>query len=270
MSDLVLLKLGGSVITVKDRPFTAREDVIRRLGHEIWQARAARPGLRLIIGHGSGSFGHMVAHRYRTHEGVVADDSWRGYAETGRAAASLNRLVTDCLFDLGLPVVSFQPSASALCHARELLRMEVEPVKRALQGGLIPILFGDVAMDDAQGFSIISTEQIFAYLTRQLKPTGIVLAGIVDGVYDSDPLRHPDAARFAQITPQNWPQVRASLGGSHATDVTGGMLSKVQAMLDLVVAQPALRASIVSGAIPGRVQQALAGDTAVGTAICAP
>ena len=269
MSDLVLLKLGGSVITVKDRPFTAREDVIRRLGHEIRQARAANPGTRLVIGHGSGSFGHMVAHRYRTHEGIVDDDSWRGYAETARAAACLNRLVTDWLFDLGLPVVGFQPSASALCNARELLRMEIEPVKRALQGGLIPILYGDVAMDDAQGFSIISTEQIFAYLSRHLKPTCIVLAGIVDGVYDTDPLHHPDAARFAQITPQNWPQVRSSLGGSHATDVTGGMLSKVRAMLDLVAALPALRASIVSGAIPGRVQEALAGECAAGTTICA-
>jgi isopentenyl phosphate kinase len=268
MPDLVLLKLGGSVITDKSSPETAREDVVRRLGQEIRQALAETDGMRLVIGHGSGSFGHSVAHRYHTHSGVVDDQSWYGLAETSRAAARLNRLVTDWLFEAGLPVISFQPSASALCCGRRLLHLELEPLRRALAGGLIPIVYGDVAMDLEQGFAIISTEQIFSYLVAPLGATRIVLAGIVDGVYTADPLRHPDSAqRLDHISPRSWAEVRALLGGSHAVDVTGGMLSKVEAMVDLVECHPDLTVTVVSGAIPGRVQQALRGDVAAGTRI---
>lgn len=268
MPDLVLLKLGGSVITDKHRAYTAHEDVVRRLGQEIRKALDGASETQVVIGHGSGSFGHSVAHTYRTHAGVVDERSWYGLAETARAAARLNRLVTDWLFDTGLPVISFQPSASALCRGRQLLRLEVEPLRRALQAGLIPIVYGDVALDDEQGFAIISTEQIFAYLAKSLAVTRIVLAGIVDGVFDADPLQRSDATRIERITPRSWPDVRAALGGSHAIDVTGGMLSKVEAMVNLVVAQPGLTVTIVSGAVPGRVGEALAGRTIAGTTIC--
>lgn len=269
MPDLVLLKLGGSVITDKQRPETAREEVVRRLGHEIREALAETGDMQLVIGHGSGSFGHSVAHRYHTHSGVVDARSWHGLAETARAAARLNRLVTDWLFEAGLPVISFQPSASALCGGRRLVHLEIEPLRRALAGGLVPLVYGDVAMDTEQGFAIISTEQIFAYLADALAATHIVLAGIVDGVYDADPLRQPDTARrLSRITPRSWPAVRTALGGSHAVDVTGGMLSKVAAMVDLVARHPSLTVTVVSGAIPGRVRQALLGDSTGGTRIC--
>jgi isopentenyl phosphate kinase len=301
-SDLVLLKMGGSVITDKSRPFTAREDVIRRLGREIKQAQTLCPGLQVIVGHGSGSFGHMVAHQYRTHEGLcaavplrqsqstpylhkgddaedcaetaraVATDSlrWRGYAETARAAARLNRLVTDWLFEEGLPVISFQPSATAWCRGRRLVRLDLKPLRTVLHAGLLPVIYGDVAIDEVQGFTIISTEQIFGYLARQLRPIQIVLASIVDGVYDADPLANPDAVPFRTITPANWQQVRSALGGSYATDVTGGMLSKVQAMVELVASQPELQVHVVSGAIPGRVADALrqSRESQAGTVIC--
>ncbi|MFN8459248.1 MAG: hypothetical protein U0401_32125 [Anaerolineae bacterium] len=57
MTELVLLKLGGSVITDKTKPFTARMDVIERLAQEINHALTDRGGdLQLIIGHGAGSF----------------------------------------------------------------------------------------------------------------------------------------------------------------------------------------------------------------------
>jgi isopentenyl phosphate kinase len=284
-SDLVLLKLGGSVITDKSRPFTAREDVIRRLGREIKQAQTLCPGLQVIVGHGSGSFGHMVAHQYCTHEGLrddaeryaetaraVATDSlrWRGYAETARAAARLNRLVTDWLCEEGLPVISFQPSATAWCRGRRLVRLDLKPLRTVLHAGLLPVIYGDVAIDEVQGFTIISTEQIFGYLARQLRPIQIVLASIVDGVYDADPLANPDAVPFRTITPANWQQVRSALGGSYATDVTGGMLSKVQAMVELVASQPELQVHVVSGAIPGRVADALrqSRESQAGTVIC--
>jgi len=274
VSELVLLKLGGSVITDKNHPFTAREEVIRRLGREIRQALDGRPDLRLIVGHGSGSFGHIVAQKYRTREGVLEAGemerrrSWTGYVETAAAAARLNRLVTDILLEEGVPVVSYQPSASARCRRGDLMYFDTHPMKQVLEAGLVPLIYGDVAIDAVQSFTIISTEQIFDNIARELQPARIILAGIVDGVYDSDPLTRPDASHYPEITHDNWEEVEVALGGSHGTDVTGGMFSKVRDMYHLVLAQPPLQVHIVSGEIPGHVLSVLSGsEKGIGTLI---
>jgi hypothetical protein len=112
MSELVFVKLGGSVITDKTRIETARPDVIARIACEVASARAEQPGLKLVLGHGSGSFGHVVARRFGTREGVHGADAWRGFAEVAAVAARLNRIVVDAFREAGVPVWSLQPSAS--------------------------------------------------------------------------------------------------------------------------------------------------------------
>jgi len=257
MGELILLKLGGSVITDKSRPFTAREDVIARLGREICDILKERPDVRIVIGHGSGSFGHHVAHRYQTHLGDIGEDSWYGLAATSRAAAQLHRIVVDVLFDVGVPVLSVQPSASALCHSGNLMSLDTHLVTAATASRLVPVVYGDVAIDDALGFTIISTEKIFDYLCSHFHVSRIVLAGIVDGVFDRDPLRDPEARRYSDITPGDWDAIRRQLSGSYATDVTGGMASKVERMIALVERHPEMSVSIVSGEIPENTAQCL-------------
>jgi isopentenyl phosphate kinase len=266
MSELVLLKLGGSVITDKNQPFTARQDVIRRLGREIKHVLDDKPDLDLILGHGSGSFGHVVAHKYHVRDGLTGTskesrrEGWLGYVETAAAAARLNRLVSDLLLQEGLPVVSYQPSASARCRKGDLMYFDTHPMKEVLKAGMLPLVYGDVAVDAVQGYTIISTEQIFDNIARELQPARIILAGIVEGVYDADPVLYPDAARYEEITLDNWEEVESTLRGSYATDVTGGMFSKVRDMFHLVLAQPPLQVHIISGENPGDVASALAGS----------
>lgn len=264
LSELVFLKVGGSVITDKNREATAREDVIHRAGQEISRALQARPDLSLVLGHGSGSFGHFVANRYGLRPGIQggpqSEEKWRGYAETAAAAARLNRLVTDILLAEGLPVLTLQPSASALCRSGELISMETRPAAEALSHGLIPLVYGDVAFDEAWGCTIISTEQIFACLARELRPTRIILVSIVEGVYDSDPLQNPQAHLFREIGPENIAQVERTLSGSHGVDVTGGMLTKVREMYALVRSQPSLSVHLISGQREGLIERALLGQ----------
>ena len=268
MSERVFLKLGGSLITDKTREQTPRLDTICRLAQEVRQAMNARPGLQLLIGHGSGSYGHFVGRRYRVRDGLVNDASWRGYAETGTIAARLNRLVADALLKAGLPVVIVQPSASARCRNGKLEHLETRPIIATLENGLVPLVYGDVALDETRGCTIISTEEIFGYLARLLRPQRIILAGKVDGVYDRDPLRDPAARPIAKISPANYAQVKEWLGGSHGVDVTGGMLSKVEEMISLAQQAPNLLVQLLSGQEPGHVRQALlAPDSAGGTQI---
>src|SRR5690349_9689950 len=106
------IKLGGSVITDKAGREAADLPLIARLAGELAQARAANPALRLIVGHGSGSFGHHYAARYGVHRGLAPGADWMGFALTAGAALRLNRIVVDALLEAGLPAVELQPSAS--------------------------------------------------------------------------------------------------------------------------------------------------------------
>jgi isopentenyl phosphate kinase len=137
--------------------------------------------------------------------------------------------------------------------------METRPAAEALSHGLIPLVYGDVAFDEIWGCTIISTEQIFACLARELKPSRIILASLVEGVYDSDPLQNPQARLFREIGPGNIAQVERTLSGSHGVDVTGGMLSKVREMYDLVRSQSSLSVHLISGQREGLIEKALLG-----------
>jgi isopentenyl phosphate kinase len=255
--ELILVKLGGSVITDKTRPETPRLDVIHRLAREVASARETRPGLRLILGHGSGSFGHFPALRFNTRQGVATSEEWAGFAQVAAAAASLNRLVVDAFLEEGVPVWSVQPSASALCQSGALVSLDLAPIQAALERGLVPLVYGDVALDSVQGGTIISTEQIFGYLAHRFQPSRMLLAGVVEGVFDADPLREPSASLVPEITPGNWASVRQMLGGSHGSDVTGGMVTKVEEMVALAQELPGLTIQILSGERPEALYQAL-------------
>jgi isopentenyl phosphate kinase len=248
---LVFLKLGGSLITDKSQPETARYDVITRIAGEIKEALDARPDLSLLIGHGSGSFGHMVASRYNTHQGVTDRQGWVGFAKVAAAAAKLNQIVLEALDAADVPVFRIQPSASALCSGKRLIHMAIQPIEQALKVGLVPLVHGDVAIDDIQGGTIISTEDVFDYLARSLRPAKILLAGDYNGVLDADSRVIPS------ITPATLDELRGILGSSSKTDVTGGMFAKVTSMLTLCEAVPGLSVRIFSGAAPGDILHAL-------------
>ncbi|HEC23568.1 MAG TPA: isopentenyl phosphate kinase family protein [Chloroflexi bacterium] len=251
---LIFLKLGGSLITDKSRPETARPEAIARLAGEIAEALQAHPDLALLIGHGSGSFGHMAAARYGTHEGVEGPEAWRGFAKVALSAARLNHIMLEALDRAGVPVFRVQPSASAVCRGGQLIEMALRPLQKALEEGLVPLVYGDVAIDEVQGGAIISTETIFGYLAHHLTPVRILLAGGFKGVQDRE------GEVIARITPDSLGELQTALGGSGQTDVTGGMASKVASMLALCEAIPGLRVHIFSGEQPGNVYTALTGD----------
>lgn len=264
MPELIFLKLGGSLLTDKTRPQTLRGDVLARLASEIAGALAdradplAQADWRLLIGHGSGSFGHMAARTHNTRAGVSSPEDWRGYAETARAAALLNRHVVDALWEAGVPALAVQPSASAQCHDGELLVLEERPIRVGLEHGLTPVVYGDVALDTVRGGTIIATEEIFAWLAPRLRPTRVILVGEVAGVLTADPASGRAGEVIPEITPETLPGVAQALGGSRGVDVTGGMVAKVREMLALVQATPALTSvQIISGLTPGLTHAAL-------------
>ena len=254
---LIYLKLGGSLITEKDNPETPRLDVLERLTREIARARKARPRRQLVLGHGSGSFGHVSAQRHGTRIGVSSEDDWYGFAVTADAAARLNRIVAAQLLQVDLPAWTVQPSAALRCKDGRVVSGPAETVRLALERGLLPLIHGDVALDSVRGGTIASTEEIFEEMAAQLPPVRIVLAGEVEGVYTSDPRKDPAAALLREITPSSFSSLQAALGASQATDVTGGMAAKVEQSLRMVRALPGLEVIVCGGLLPGAVFSAL-------------
>jgi isopentenyl phosphate kinase len=261
---LYFLKLGGSLITDKNKANTPRRRVIARLANEMAEARLQNPDLQLIIGHGSGSFGHVAGDKYHTRQGAHTADEWQGFSEVWQAARVLNQIVTEALYTAGLPVMAFPPSAAVIAQNGQVSRWDIQPIRAALAAGLVPLVNGDVVFDTLLGGTILSTEDLFEHLARQLWPQRILLAGLEKGVWED----YPVCSRLIPaITPQSYPGLAASLAGSAAIDVTGGMAQKVKSMLALVEQLPDTQALIFSGARSGQVRQALLGAQP-GTLIC--
>lgn len=252
-NNLIFLKLGGSLLTDKTGVEALRSDVLRRLAMEIKQAAEETPELKLVLGHGSGSFGHVAAARFDTRAGVNDRREWMGYAKVSDAAARLNRELCGALLDAGVPALSLQPSASAICEDGRIMQLANEPVLAALSAGLLPVVYGDVAFDTVRGGTIISTEEIMSFLAKDLDPSWLLLAGETDGVLDSHGRPYP------VVNEDNLPDIASSLGGSRGTDVTGGMESKVRGMLDLVGENSGLSVRVFSGLLAGNVRDVLSG-----------
>ncbi len=253
----VFLKLGGSLITAKDQPHTPRLEVLQRLAHEIAEARAQDPNLKFLLGHGSGSFGHVPASQYHTRLGVKSSQEWLGFIEVWRQAAELNHLVMQALEKANLPALALPASAAVTTQGGKVASWELEPLLAALEKGLLPVIYGDVVFDRQLGGTILSTEELFLYLAGKLEPGRLLFAGLQPGVWVDFPT---NTSLFPEITPASFSHVEVGLKGSAAIDVTGGMADKVRQIVNLVAILPTLRASIFSGEQPGNLRRALLGE----------
>lgn len=263
MPDLVFLKLGGALLTEKRVTETIRQGVLDRLAAEV----AAWPGTgegRLLVAHGSGSFGHMAA---RATGFLDRPGDRLALARVAASARRLNVAVVDALLAAGLPAVAVPGGLIATCRDGAVDTVRADVVAEVLAHGLVPVTYGDAAWDAARGGAIASTEPLLAALADALEPARVVLATDVDGVYTGDPQAGGrSVARLDAITSADRARVAAFLDGARegVTDVTGGMASKVALMLDLVARRPDIEVRIVSGLREGAVAAALAGGEAAG------
>jgi len=263
MAEIVFVKLGGSLITDKGRPKTARPAVIRSLAEALARGREGRR-FRMIVGHGSGSFGHAAAARYRLDEPVRSREQVAGVSRTQIEARRLNDRVVDALDRAGLKPYVLAPSSFIVARDGNPSRVRVEPVSRALDLGLLPVVFGDVVMDASRGASICSTEAVFLALARRLIRSGhrvrrAVWLGETDGVYDDR------GETVATLTPEAWRRVRRHVGGAAATDVTGGMALRVRTALQL--ARLGVESRILDGRVSSNVVEAVRGRPVPGTRV---
>src|ERR1051325_619803 len=279
MKELVFLKLGGSLITDKTQPYTSKLDLIEDVSLQISTALQTNPDLRLLIGHGSGSFGHVAASEYHTRDGFIPRPSplihrerdqteqnyWKGFAKVWYQASSLNQYVMRALYKINVPAIALPPSANVIASNGNVSIWETTAISMALAAGLVPVIYGDVTFDEIRGGTILSTEDLFSHLVRALNPNRILLAGLESAVWQDFPAR---TRRIETLTPSNFSEISEGVGKADGADVTGGMESKVTQMLELVKQNRDLKIQIFSGAEPDSILRALSGET-LGTWITA-
>ena len=260
---LFLVKLGGSIITDRDKPDTPNLEVMARLAKEIKNASSET---RVLVTHGGGSFGHVVAHKYDVGKGFTDEKSRLGTSLTRFAMHRLTSFMLQAMIDAGLNPMPFPPSAGALAENGRILQWDVAPIKAAMERGFTPLTNGDVVSDTVKGISIVSGEETLAYLSRSLKPDKVIVAGDIDGVFTADPRIDAKARLIPIVDKANATAALGSVGPSTHVDVTGGMASKLRYLYD-ISKENGISCQIVNALAPGRLEAALEDKNVVGTVI---
>lgn len=256
MASPVLVKLGGALLTDKAREMALREDVAKRLVHEVAQAR--RP---VVLLHGAGSFGHPFVKRFGLGTPPFDTAKRVGVSQALAGVAYLAAEVLGLAQEAGLRTVPV-PLHLEQAKPGALPRAVALTVKDLLAEGFTPVLHGTLVRDDDLGWRVLSADEALAALAARLKPAACVFATDVDGVHARDPKRFPDAPLL--------PVVRAGMDlgapgvAGDGTDTTGRMAGKLEHARAAARHAPTL---LVNGLAPGRLLAAIQGRPVVCTRV---
>lgn len=218
-----IIKLGGSAITDKAGYRKPQPESIKRLAHaiaEVWKGGARD----LIVVHGAGSFGHALVLKHGIDGGISTDEQKLGFAETHAACSELSLIIANALIIEGIPAISIPPSSIIRQKDKRISVFHEDIVKGYLSKGFLPVLYGDMVMDETLGGSVCSGDQIMAWLGKEAE--FLVFATDVDGVLDDK------GEVVSEITKDNFEDISRHLKVS-GNDVTGAMKGKIQELLGL-------------------------------------
>jgi isopentenyl phosphate kinase len=248
MSERLILKLGGSVITDKSADCAVNRAQLASVAGAIAGVRTG--GLLMI--HGAGSCGHPEAKRYHLDQGASAGNT-DGIFVTHRAVSGLNDAVVAALRKKGVAAVGIHPLHTGIADNGRLVGFECRHLEKMLMLGIVPVIHGDVVMDLSKGACIVSGDQLVRYLAVALRINRVGLATDVPGVLDGGVV-------VPAITRKTVPALQ--IGSSSHTDVTGGMRGKIDELL--ILADAGIRSDIFH---VSRIPDFLAGSGHGGTIV---
>lgn len=261
---MIILKLGGSVITKKEaKDPTIDHDNLNRIAEEIGSSSFDK----LIIIHGAGSFGHPFARKYFIGSSIKNEDDLNykklGFSITQSWVKKLNTIVCESLRENGVLSLSIQPSSFIITKNKRIYSCDLTLIKKYLDLGFVPVIYGDVVldMDETIKMCVLSGDQIIQYLGENLKPQRVILGSDVDGIYTKNPKKYPDAELIETVTSCE----DLSAEGSLNVDVTGGMKGKLRELLDL--AEIGVESEILNACRRGFIKRALGHQKGIGTIV---
>ena len=219
---LVVIKLGGAAITDKKNIYTPRISVIKIVARQLL---AIEKNFSIIIVHGAGSYGHIPVTKYGLTRGFSNPKQISGLSQTKSKLLELEMTLNLIFCEHGLPVISMLASDCITTRKGRIKTCELEGFERWLGLGCIPMIGGDIVPDRANGFAIISGDQIAVYLSVKLGASKLIFGTDVGGVFDSN----PNLKAIAKLLPTVHANTigRISKTNKDVTDVTGGMSGKL-------------------------------------------
>jgi len=248
---LTLIKLGGSVVTFKEKPLTANIDAIDGISRALTQL-----GVPVIIVHGGGSFGHYWSVKYNMHT-KPANYDLHGVSIVHESMIALNQIIVNSIMGMGLNPYGIPPSA--LTTGRKPTLARIRHVYAMAQSKVIPVTFGDIVYVGGTKYSILSGDALMTILARALRPLRIIFATNVDGVYKDNVRRELVEEIRIEDKSKSIEYFKAG------TDATGGMQRKVTEAFK--IASHGMDVVIINGLIPERIIEAAKGTVKVGTVV---
>lgn len=260
--ELLIIKLGGSIITDKHRKnHIIRRQLIRQLCTKIAIAAEKYPGGKYIILHGAGSLGHPLAHKYKLDNSPLTTDRLTGMSRVMMNMRRLTETIVEELRGCGLPALPLQTSSLSF-KEKDALQIVGNPIVRALlKAGGIPVLGGDVLVTTDANSTIVSADDLAVSFAKSFNAQQILFATNVDGVYEHFPPAK-NAKIIAKISRQTLIRLASLATTANETDVTGTMAGKLQKLLPL----HNVNVIIFNGTNPDNLELALA-NKPIGTVI---
>ena len=251
MQNLALIKLGGSVVTFKERPLVANTVAINDISRIL-----AQLSVPVIIVHGGGSFGHYWSMKYDMHTKPAAYDA-HGVSVVHESMYALNQIIVNSMISAGLSPYGMSPSVFTAGH--NPIAAKMRQVYAMAKSKVVPVTFGDVVHVEGKKYSILSGDVLMTILARALRPMSVIFATNVDGIYSDmhckEPIREISTAGKKLI------DFSKALGA----DVTGGMQRKITEAFK--IASCGMDVMIVNGLVPDRIVDATKGMLKVGTVV---
>ncbi|TFG29734.1 MAG: type 2 isopentenyl-diphosphate Delta-isomerase [Promethearchaeota archaeon] len=223
---IILLKLGGSLLTDKNKPFSIREGIIKNAIKQIIDAK-----VKIILIHGGGSFGHPVAKKFNISAGLnpKIPDQILGLAETHQSMNKLNSYIVNLFLEQKYPTLSLQTSSIFVKNINKISTYSIDIIEAALDLNILPILYGDIILDKQGSFSIISGDKIILELCANLNKynvSKVIFTIETDGLFITDMKNKTKSILTTKCYFSDLEKLDlANLG--EKIDVTGGIRGKI-------------------------------------------
>ena len=234
---MILIKLGGSVITNKKKPLSPRKKSIDKIVRAL--KKIDEP---IIIVHGGGSFGHYWSVKYNMHT-KPANYNTRGVSLVKNSMVELNKIILDSFLKNRLNPYCLPPTD--FIFGNKPIIKKVKEIEKIAKSNLVPVTFGDALWYGKKKSYILSGDRIMSTLAKILKPRLCVFVLNVNGLYSD-----PKTKKLIHELKGEKPLILKS-----SKDVTGGMKRKVDEATK--ISKNGMNVFFVNGNKPERIVDAV-------------
>jgi len=246
--DLVLIKLGGSVVTHKERAMTLNKRATDRIIKSLLNVK-----IPIILIHGGGSFGHYWSIKYGMHSKPERYSS-EGIAVVHESMISLNQFIIKTMLKLKMNPYPIPPYSLIL--GKKPLPKKIFELAHMTEDKIVPVTYGDIVYRTRHKYSILSGDELMTLISTVLRPKKVIFAINVDGIYE-DPQTKNVIHTIDEKSLIKFSDVKL--------DITGGMKRKVREASKISLA--GIDVHFVNGFKPERLLKIIENRETEGTVI---